>query len=88
MPATEPEPDGTCLAYAAQPGPTRSAAGSIEEEADGVEDAIGALESLDDAPAPDEQAVRARAAAAMRPTAARRAVVRIVLFSFEEWCGL
>jgi hypothetical protein len=53
-----------------------------------VEDAIGALESLDDAPAPDEQAVRARAAAAMRPTAARRAVVRIVLFSFEEWCGL
>jgi len=85
MPATEPEPEGTCLAYAAQPDPTRSAAGSIaEDEADGVEDAIGALESLDDVPAPDEQAVRARAAAARRPAAARRAEVRIVLFSFED----
>jgi hypothetical protein len=51
-----------------------------------VAELIDEPESVDEAlPAPDEQAVRARAAAARRPAAARRAVDRMILFSFEGW---
>jgi hypothetical protein len=68
MPLTEPDPFGTCLAYAAQPGPTRSAAGSAAALLlgaaallDGAADLL--LESLLplDEPPPPQAAVIVRA---------------------------
>src|SRR5271154_707354 len=44
IPATEPGPVGTCLAYPAQPVPTRSAAGSAFAVGDGAAEVIAMLD--------------------------------------------
>src|SRR3954454_2780739 len=67
MPLTDPAPAGTFLAYAAQPGPTRSAAGSAMVLLSGVAGLLDGVE-LDESPAavsvwpellPPQAAVRA-----------------------------
>jgi hypothetical protein len=57
MPETEPAPDGTCSAYAAQLAPTRSAAGSAIAAGDGTGGVIAMLDELGAALPPDASAV-------------------------------
>jgi hypothetical protein len=89
MPVTEPGPDGTCSAYAAQLVPTRLAAGSAAA-LDGADDvALSAADDAalvaDDALLDDsslEHAAAPNTANALRPAAAR--ALRWTVYLFVE----